>query len=201
MSVRPWLLAVAFLGGLSACTVFPQPEPYQVYVLPSAPPEASDAAAINQSLRLETPRASRTLASTRLLVMPSEQQLSAYENARWADLAPVLVRDHLIEAFREHGRLRAVVDEESRVNARIELVSDLRAFHIEYVNGTPEARIRLDAQLIHAGRFEALATRRFEVREVSSGTSLDAVVSALGRAADELAMQLMEWSYQYIPES
>lgn len=200
MNIRAGLLAVIFLGSLGACTIIPLPEPYQVYTLPSAPPAPSSAEPIRHTLRVETPRSSRTLASSRILVKPSAAQLSAYENARWTDLAPLLVRDHLIEAFREHARLHAVVDEDSRANAQVELVSELRTFQSDYVRGQPEAHIRLDAQLIHTGRLEVLATRRFEVRKASDGSRIDSVVSALGKAADELAEQLMEWSYQHLLE-
>lgn len=191
-------LAGLGLAGLNACTIFPVPEPYQVYTLPSSPPAASTAEPIRQTLRVETPRSSRTLASSRILVKPSEAQLRAYESARWTDLAPVLVRDHLVEAFRAHGRLHAVVDADSRVNAQVELVSELRMFQSDYVRSQPEAHIRLDAQLIHTGRLEVLATRRFEVRKASDSSGIDAVVSALGKAGDELAEQLLEWSYQHL---
>lgn len=198
MNIRAGLLAVIFLGSLCACTVFPLPEPYQVYTLPSAPPPPSAAEPISRTLRVETPRSSRTLASSRILVMPSAAQLSAYESARWADLAPVLMRDHLLEAFREHARLSAVVDEDSRVNAQVELVSELRKFQSHYVRGRAEAHIRLDAQLIDSGQLEVLATRRFEVRKASLSNHLEDVVSALGQAADELAQQLLEWSDQHL---
>lgn len=200
MRIRLWLLAVITFAGLSACTVFPLPEPYQVYTLPSAPPAPSSAKPIRYTLRVETPRSSRTLASSRILVKPRAAQLSAYENVRWTDLAPVLVRDHLVEAYREHARLHAVVDEDSRVNAQIELVSELRIFQSDYVRNQPQAHIRLDAQLIHTGRLEVLATRRFDVRKASDSSVIGSVVSALGKATDELAEQLLEWSYQQLAE-
>lgn len=200
MNLRIGWLAAILLCALSACTIIPLPEPYQVYTLPSAPPVPSDAEPIPFTLRVQTPISSRTLASIRILVTPDAAQLSAYENARWSDLSPVLVRDHLIEAFRSDGRLHAVVHEDSRVTAQIELASELRTFQSHYVDKHPHAHIRLDAQLIHTGRLEVIATRRFEVRKASDSPNLDSVVAALGKATDELAEQLLAWSYQNILE-
>lgn len=200
MSFQRGFLALVFLVGLSACTIFPMPEPYQIYTLPSVPPAVSNAEPIPYTLRVETPSSSRTLASSRIMVKPNAAQLSAYENVRWADLAPVLVRDHLIEAFRSHAHLHAVVGEDSRVNAQVELISELRTFQIEYVEGQPEAHIRLDAQLVHTSRLDVIASRRFEIRKASDSSNVDSVVTALGKASDELAAQVLEWTYQHLSE-
>ena len=76
----------------------------------------------------------------------------------------------------------------------VALVSDLRAFHSEYANGVPEVVIRLDATLVDERTQALLAERRFEFREPSTGTVLESVVEAFGRAADRLAADLADWS-------
>jgi cholesterol transport system auxiliary component len=58
--------------------------------------------------------------------------------------------------------------------------------------------IHLDVRLIDSGRQRVLATHRFEVREPSAGESVDAVVEAFGRAADDLSRQLVDWTLDRI---
>jgi len=103
-----------------------------------------------------------------------------------------------VEAFRQDNRLAAVVNERDRVSADFELVSDLRAFHSEYVQGRPRAVIRLDVRLVDSGRQRIRAARRFEVGEPSADESVDAVVEAFGRAADDLSRQLVDWTLERI---
>lgn len=194
----PVFLFGLILTGLSACTLFPDREPIQVYVLPTEPVSASSEAAMDASLRLETPRASRSLSGSHILVMPDPQELSSYQGVRWHDRVPALLRDHLIDTFRSDGRLSAVVDDSSRITTRAELVSDLRAFHSEYVNGRPEVVIRLDVQLLDSNSLDLLASRRFDVRVVSEGTDIPMVVKAFGRATDELSGQLLAWSMEQL---
>lgn len=193
------VVAASLLGvALSACTFIGRREPLKVYVLPAAALPVSGRDQLPLTLRIDTPRAGRALYGSRILVMPTTHQLSAYQGARWSDNAPALLHNRLVEAFRQDNRLAAVVDEGDRVSADFDLVSDLGAFHSEYALGRPRAVIRLDVRLIDSGRQRVLAARRFEVREKSADESVDAVVEAFGRAADELSRQLVNWTLERI---
>jgi cholesterol transport system auxiliary component len=192
------LVFAVLLGALSACTLIGRREPLNVYVLPAADLPASNRDQLPLTLRIDTPQANRALYGSRILVMPATHQLSAYKGARWSDNTPALLRDRLVEAFRQDNGLAAVVDEGGRANADFDLVSDLRAFQSEYVQGHPRVVIHLDVRLIDSGRQRVLAARRFEVREPSAGESVDAVVEAFGRAADDLSRQLVDWTLERI---
>jgi cholesterol transport system auxiliary component len=192
------VILVALLGTLAACSLIGPREPLNVYVLPATAIPSSDLARLPLTLRVETPQAGRALYSSRIVVMPETNQLSAYQGARWSDSAPRLLRDRLVEAFRQDNRLAAVVDEGDRVSADFDLVSDLRGFHSQYMEGRPRAVIRLDVRLIDSSRQRVLATRRFEVREPSADESVEAVVEAFGRAADQLSRQLVDWTLERV---
>ena len=192
------LVLAAQLGALCACTLIGRGEPLNVYVLPAAALPVSSPRQLPLTLRVDTPQASRAIYGSRILVMPTTHRLSAYQGARWSDNAPALLRDRLVEAFRQDNRLAAVVNERDRVSADFELVSDLRAFHSEYVQGRPRAVIRLDVRLVDSRRQRIRAARRFEVGEPSADESVDAVVEAFGRAADDLSRQLVDWTLERI---
>lgn len=191
---RPLALA-CMLGTLAACTLLPDAEPIRVYLLPTAEATGQQGERLQQALRIHTPHASRILAGPRIAVVPDGNQISSYQGARWSDAAPTLLRDRLIEQFRQSGPV-AVSNEDSNLFAELELFSELRAFQSEYIDGQPQVLVRLDAQLASATDQRILASRRFEIRQPSASPQLESVVAAFGEASDELSRQLQQWTIE-----
>lgn len=186
--------ALLLTGLLSACSILPAGEALNVYLLPSnLPVRAADVQLVDWSLRVNRPQSSQLLDSPRIAVLPEGDLISAYQGARWSDRAPALVRDRLIGAFLDDRRISAVSSDDSRLQADLELSSDLRAFQSEYRNGRPEVHILLDARLVQAGNQRILASRRFEVRQIAGDPAVESVVKAFGEANDQLSRQLMDW--------
>lgn len=186
--------ALLLTGLLSACSILPAGEALNVYLLPSnLPVRAADVQPVDWSLRVNRPQSSQLLDSPRIAVLPEGDLISAYQGARWSDRAPALVRDRLIGALLDDRRISAVSSDDSRLQADLELSSDLRAFQSEYRNGRPEVHILLDARLVQAGNQRILASRRFEVRQIAGDPAVESVVKAFGEANDQLSRQLMDW--------
>jgi len=184
---------------LPACSVLPEAEPLDVYVLPvtgdasaTAVPAAAGAQA--WSLRVVRPAAGVHLAGQRIVVMPEDNRVSVYQGAGWSDPAPVLVRDRVLEAFRADGRVGALSSDERQLHADFELDSDLRAFQSEYRGGRPEAVLRLDARLVHTASRRIVASRTFEQRQPTEDPAVPAVVQAFGTAADRLSAAVVDWT-------
>ncbi|CAM3583190.1 ABC-type transport auxiliary lipoprotein family protein [Halomonas lysinitropha] len=192
MPLLAMLLSVLFAG----CTLLPEQEPIRLFTLPDPSLSASSEATRELTLRVDTPSAGSPLDGPRLLVMPSPGELQAYAGARWRDDAPLLLRDHLITAFRRDGRLAAVVDDASRARSDTTLASHLEAFHSRYREGVPEVVLGLEVQLLDEASREILASRRLEAVVTSDDASLDAVVAAFGRAADQITRELVDWTLE-----
>lgn len=188
------LLATLLLASsLVACSVLPKSQVLSTYRLPatSLPSQPTSA---DWALRVNKPYSSQLLDSTRIAVVPPGDQISAYQGVRWSDRAPLLLRDRLIDAFLDDGRLKAVSSDETRLQADLELDGDLRAFNSEYQNGRPVVRILFEARLVDSSSRRILASRRFEANQAASDTSVPAVVSAFGLASDQLARDVMDWT-------
>ena len=101
------IVLAASLSLLSACSILPKPEQVDVYWLPygQAPVAASRSAPVSWSLRLDKPMASNALNSQNIAVVPEGNLISNYKGARWSDTAPVLLRNRLLEAFLQDGRI------------------------------------------------------------------------------------------------
>lgn len=184
--------------GLSACSVLPESPPLDIYRLAPSSVGASRGEPVDISLRVARPSASELLSSTRIVVIPDGNRLSVYEGARWSSPAPILWRDHLLDAFHNDGRIARLSSSAERLQAEVELGGVLRAFQTEYRAGEPEVVIRLDAHLAGAPGKRIIASRRFVVREEVNGDQVPAVVDAFGRANDALARELIEWTLQHV---
>ncbi len=193
MSRLRLLAALLLIGSLAACSVLPKSQVLSIYRLPASSLPSHDTST-DWALRVNKPYSSQLLDSTRIAVLPPGDQISAYPGVRWSDRAPLLLRDRLIDAFLDDGRLKAVSSDESRLQADLELDGDLRAFHSEYQKGRPAARILFEARLVQSGSLRILASRRFEVSQAASDTSVPAVVNAFGQAGDQLAREVLEWT-------
>ena len=194
------LLAQLFAGTaialLSACSVLPKAEPQQIYRLPATPLPHDAGAPVNWSLRIDTPHAERMIDSSRITVLPQGDTMSVYKGARWSDSATTLLRNRLVDAFRDNGRIAGLSSDETSLQADYFLSGDLRAFQTEYENGQPVVVIRFDARLVKSSGLRIVASRRFDISQPVNGTAVPQVVAAFGQATDALATQVVGWTLQ-----
>lgn len=197
MTALPRLLGVAALVSLlGACSILPEAESPDFYLLPATEQPAHSTAAVNWSLRVSAPNASLALDSNRIAVVPQGNQLSSYQGARWSNRAPGLLRDRLLDAFTANGSVRALSSDATSLQADLELTGELRAFQSEYQNGKPVIHIRYDARLVRTLGQRIVASRTFEVSQPVGGKQVPEVVSAFGKAADQLSAQVVQWTLQ-----
>jgi len=186
------LCAIGTFSLLTACSILPKSQPVQVYLLPEHNQPASQAAAVSWSLRLNTPQTSQALNSTRIAVVPQANEFSTYAGSSWSDPAPRLLRNHLLNAFQNDGRVSALSSDDANLQADLQLGGELQAFQSEYRDGNVSVVIRLQALLIDS-RQRILASQRFEIIQPVDGTAVTEVVSAFGQASDQLAGQVLQW--------
>lgn len=186
--------ALCLLTLLGGCSILPQSAPPRVYLLPSQAAKPSAAPAVSWSLRLNQPQASQALDNTRIAVLPASNQISSYAGSRWSDPAPRLLRNHLLNAWQNDGRLPALSSDDDNLPADFSLGSELQAFQTEYQQGAASVVIRLQARLVDSRSQRIVASQGFEVRQPLANTQVPAVVSAFGKASDQLAARLLSWT-------
>ena len=194
---RPVTLAALCVALLSACSILPESRPLDIYRLPSTLPAPGPDAARRDTLgsvRVLRPSAGGLLAGRRIVVVQDDLRVNVYADAAWADTVPAQLRGRLADALRADGRFDAVSTDEHSLRAEFEIDTDLRAFQSEYRDGMPDAVVRVDAHLVDSGSRRVVASRSFEARVRADEAQLPAVVTALGRAADEAASALAGWA-------
>lgn len=188
-------VALAVLLSLSsACSILPQAEPADVYRLPAAQVARNAATSEGWTLRINKPLASEVLNSPRIAVVPAGDLISSYKGARWADPAPALLRNRMLDAFQRDGRVQRVSADDANLQADYEIVGELQAFQSEYSAAGLAVVVRLDARLVQGRTQRVLASRSFEVRQPVAQAQVPAVVSGFGQASDRLMAQLVDWT-------
>jgi len=199
MSVRFRLCACAAIALLGACSILPKAESPDIYRLPATPLPRDSTPAVNWSLRVDTPNAERMIDSSRIAVLPQGDVVSVYQGARWSDTATTLLRNRIVDAFRDNGRIAGLSSDETSLQADYSLSGDLRSFQSVYQNGQPVVVIRFDARLVKNNGLSIVASHRFDITQPVGGTSVPQVVAAFGQASDALASQLVSWTLQQPP--
>jgi cholesterol transport system auxiliary component len=108
-----------------------------------------------------------------------------FAKGAWADNAPVLLQDKLIESFEASGAIVAVGRDAVGLRPDYVLQSELRDFQAEYSGDTPTAHLRLAAKLVRMPDRRIVVTVNADKRVSAAGTSLAEIVRAFDRAAGE----------------
>lgn len=185
------LLACSVLAG---CNIVPKKEPLSLYA-----PEAHvqpDAAwpTVAWQLQLPRPHASEMLDSPRIVVRPEDGALQVYHGAIWAQPAPDLVQDAVLEAFEDSGRIAGVGRRGTGIAGDYELLLDIRHFESDYDGAIPNADVEIVAKLIASRTNMVVATRTLHQRVPASGTAVGEVSRAFGTAMTTLVQDLVGWT-------
>jgi cholesterol transport system auxiliary component len=176
-------LAVATLcGGCLGSALESKRAAAEVYRL-SAPvlPDAGDA--LPASLAVGRPRAPVSLDTERIAVAGPQSRFDYYAGVRWAEPAPLMLQQLLVQALASDGRFATVVAAPSRVPSEYMLDVELRQFEATSDgNGAPVVRVRLQATLMDSRQGTRLASFSAESQVAADAERRAAVVSAFDEA-------------------
>lgn len=190
------LLAAAALAGCSSL-IGVQRQPFTIYA-PSyhAPQSATAGPSVNWQLVVETPLASETLNTARIVVMPSPGVIEVYPGARWSDPAPTLLRNLVVQGFEQSGRILGVGGATTGLSADYALAIDLHAFQAEIRDDGPHAVIRLQARLLDYRSSRVLATRAFAADTPFAAKDTAAAFAAFESTVGEVVSALVDWTLE-----
>lgn len=191
-AIRMWLLG-AIVVALGGCGILPGNQASSTYQLPASQLVASNATRTDLTLRIARPVADGRQGGTDILVSPEAFRLQRYGTGRWVAPMPVLVRDHLLEAFANDARFARVISDRTDIPVDMELQGHLRAYRVTLNNAAPRARVVFHAQVLDVQAHRLIQSKRFTVTEPMADAQVDTAVRALWRATEQLARELVQW--------
>lgn len=193
------LLIAAMLALLGGCangllqSELPAPATFRLGSLPGPAAAAAAPAPLPVGLTVGRPRAPTSLDTDRIAVVASARRFDYYAGVRWADTAPHMLQQQLVQALVASGRFAAVNASPSRVPAELMLDIELRRFEADAASGgIPVAHVQLQASLIDTRRGARSASFVSEAAVPATGNRRDAIVEAFDRAADEVVSEVVE---------
>ena len=184
ISRRHFMLAGgAALGG---CNVIPQVnDPIPLYTLSAVAQYGQSLPKVDWQLVVGTPVASADLNSTRIALTRAPGVVEYFAKGAWADYAPILLQDKLIESFEASNAIVSVGRDAVGLRPDFVLQSDLRDFQAEYSGEAPTAHLRLAAKLVRMPDRRIVANILTEQKVAAAGNSLPQIVDAFDRAAGQ----------------
>lgn len=171
---------------LAGCSVIPKVnEPIPLYTLSAVSEFGRSLSKVDWQLVIGTPVASADLNSTRIALTRSPGVVEYFAKGAWADYAPILLQDKLIESFEASKAIVSVGRDAVGLKPDFVLQSDLRDFQAEYSGEAPTAHLRLAAKLVRMPDRRIVANILTEQKVAAAGSSLPQIVDAFDRAAGQ----------------
>ena len=193
---RPSRREAMIAGALSVsgCGIVPDVnEPVLMYDLVAPIGFEGSFAPRDQQLTIATPVASADLDSTRVALSRQPGTIEYFADGAWADNAPNLIQNRLVEAFEINGAIKAVGREAAGLQPDLVLQTELRDFQAEYVDAEapPKGHIRLTAKLIALPQRRIIHFQVVERSEPAASQSLPEIVRALDVAASAAIREIV----------
>lgn len=190
MSRRHFMLVGgAALGG---CGILPKVnEPVPLYTLSAVTQFDRSLPKAQWQLVVGTPVASADLDTTRIALTRSPGVVEYFAKGAWADNAPILLQDKLIESFEASGAIVAVGRDAVGLRPDYVLQSELRDFQAEFTGEAPTAHVRLVAKLVRMPDRRIIANIAIEQKVAAGGGTLPEIVAAFDRAASEAFQEVV----------
>ncbi len=183
---------------VSGCTSLIPAVPANTYDL-SAPRSFPDLKGSTkaQILILE-PSALKVLDSQEIVVKPSAAEIEYLAKSQWSDRLPKLVQAKLIETFENTNRVRAVAKPGEGLVIDYQVVSDIRSFEADVEGATKVAKVSISVKLVSDRTGTVVRTKVFSETAPLSGTGSLDIVLGLDKAFDEVARQIVVWTFSGI---
>jgi cholesterol transport system auxiliary component len=159
-------------------------------------PPASNATgpALAQAISVARPRAASSLDTNRIAVVSPGHGFDYLAGARWADAAPQMVQQLLVDSLGAPGGFATAIASPSRVPADLLLDTELRRFEAVYASAdsAPSVVVELQASLVDTRR--GLRVASFDARAEVAAERNDrrAVIAAFEQAAGRAVADVAE---------
>jgi cholesterol transport system auxiliary component len=187
------IVTAALYAGCAGSMLSSNEEPPEIYRL-DAPvlPAAGDTLPL--ALGVARPRAAASLDTERVAVARPGGSFDYVAGMRWADAAPQMVQQLLVQAFTADGRFAATVASPSRVPTDLLLDVELRRFEAVYAEdgAAPRVRVEMQATLVDGRKGTRLTSFVAASEAVAERNRQTDVVAAFGVATGQALATVVE---------
>lgn len=148
----------------------------------------------SHTLKIKLPTVAAELDTDRIALVQFDGRQDYIAGAKWADFLPVVIQSALVKSFAASGRYVSVVADDTPVQARYVLATQVEDFEIRMASGVAPAlaRIRLRVKLLPATGGRVLHEVVLEDTRPVHAFQLTGMMETLNRSFRDLQAQAVE---------
>ncbi len=199
MRGRFWVLSTAALTAvlLSACSLpdLGSGPPPDLYILSPKSTFPEDLPSVDWQLVVEEPSTAKGIDTDRIAIAPTSLEVKYLAGARWADRAPRMVQQLLIQSFENTKKIVSVGRQSIGLRSDFVLKVELREFQAEKTaEGGTVVRVRLNLKLVRIAMGQIVASQSFEAVKPANSESVPDIVQAFDDGVGAVLKRAVAWT-------
>jgi cholesterol transport system auxiliary component len=191
------LFAVVATLGLASCSLpdIGAGPPPDLYVLSPKSTFPDDMPTVDWQLVVEEPSTARGIDTDRIAIAPHPLEVKYLAGSRWADRAPRLIQQLLIQSFENSQKIVSVGRQSIGLRSDFLLKIELREFQAEKTaDGATQVRVRLNLKLVRQAVGMIVASQSFESVKPAASENVPDIVQSFDDAVGAVLKRAVAWT-------
>jgi len=187
-------LVASALAGCSLPNLGSGPPP-DLYVLSPKSTFADDIPLVDWQLVVDEPSTAKGIDTDRIAIAPHPLEVKYFGGSRWADRAPRMMQQLLIQSFENTKKIVSVGRQSLGLRSDFILKTELREFQAEKTaEGGTVVRVRLNLKLLRPAIGQIVASQSFESVKPAASESVPDIVQAFDDAVGAVLKRAVVWT-------
>lgn len=197
--MRMYRIAIAAMTALSlaGCSLpgLGSGPPPDLYVLSPKSTFPDDLPAVDWQLVVDEPSTAKGIDTDRIAIAPQPLEVKYMGGARWADRAPRMIQQLLIQSFENTQKIVSVGRQSIGLRSDFSLKVELREFQAEKIKeGSTVVRVRLNLKLVRPALGMIVASQSFESVKSAASENVPDIVDAFDEAVGAVLKRAVVWT-------
>ncbi len=196
LSLRAAILS-AIAVALAGCSLpnFGSGPPPDLYVLSPKSTFSGDIPLVDWQLVVDEPSTAKGIDTDRIAIAPQPLEVKYFGGSRWADRAPKMVQQLLIQSFENTKKIVSVGRQSLGLRSDFVLKTELREFQAEKTaEGSTVVRVRLNVKLLRPAIGQIVASESFESVKPSASENVPDIVQSFDEAVGAVLKRAVTWT-------
>jgi cholesterol transport system auxiliary component len=169
--------------------------PPDLYVLSPKSTFPEELPTVDWQLVVEEPSTAKGIDTDRIAIAPSALEVKYLAGSRWADRAPRMVQQLLIQSFENTKKIVSVGRQSIGLRSDFVLKVELREFQAEKTSeGGTIVRVRLNLKLVRIALGQIVASQSFESVKPANSENVSDIVQAFDDAVGAVLKRAVSWT-------
>lgn len=195
--LRVLSIAALTAAGLTACSLpdLGSGPPPDLYVLSPKSTFPEELPSVDWQLVVEEPSTAKGIDTDRIAIAPSALEVKYLAGSRWADRAPRMLQQLLIQSFENTKKIVSVGRQSIGLRSDFVLKVELREFQAEKTpEGGTVVRVRLNLKLVRVALGQIVASQSFESVKPANSESVPDIVQAFDDSVGAVLKRAVAWT-------